>query len=446
MDTDNDGMPDLWEVAHQLNPVEDDADKDADGDKINNFSEFILSQESYSDTIDTDNDGMPDLWEVAHQLNPVEDDATKDADNDGESNLEEFLAQTDPQNNADAQFFLVDFNDAINLGGYYWRYEGQGQWKAFPGLGRQGGGRWRAWNTPYGQETKASTIVNSPGGKVSFYVEVWGDTLTFLIDGKVQGSWNTTVQQRKVEFDLPIGRHELAWVYSQKKTQHHGSNSVSVEKLYISALPDSDNDGVTDGWEYTYFENLETDFNTYDKALDQDNDGLTDIEEALAYSNPFKADSDQDGMPDLWEVTNKTDPGRYDRNEDADGDKINNFSEFILSQGNYSDTIDTDNDGMPDLWEVAHQLNPVEDDADKDADGDGTSNLEEFRTQTDPQIKVILSIKRLTLIKTVTWGASIGVMKDRVSGKLFLVLVGKEAVVGGHGILLMARKLRPVLL
>ncbi|RDH41380.1 hypothetical protein [Zooshikella ganghwensis] len=70
--------------------------------------------------------------------------------------------------------------------------------------------------------------MNSPGGKVSFYVEVWGDTLTFLIDGEVQGSWNTTVPQRKVEFDLPVGRHELAWVYSQKK---HNTMAVMLLRL-----------------------------------------------------------------------------------------------------------------------------------------------------------------------------------------------------------------------
>ncbi len=48
-------------------------------------------------TVDTDGDGMPDLWEVKHKLNPRDPaDADLDADGDGFTNLEEFEAKTDP--------------------------------------------------------------------------------------------------------------------------------------------------------------------------------------------------------------------------------------------------------------------------------------------------------------------------------------------------------------
>jgi serine/threonine protein kinase len=48
-------------------------------------------------TIDTDNDGMPDGWEIQHNLNPKINDATVDPDKDCKTNLTEYQNQTDPQ-------------------------------------------------------------------------------------------------------------------------------------------------------------------------------------------------------------------------------------------------------------------------------------------------------------------------------------------------------------
>ena len=46
---------------------------------------------------DSDNDGMPDEWEVKFQLNPHDaTDATQDKDKDGYTNVEEYLNGTDP--------------------------------------------------------------------------------------------------------------------------------------------------------------------------------------------------------------------------------------------------------------------------------------------------------------------------------------------------------------
>ena len=60
-----------------------------------------LAQGTAPNTLDgdTDNDGMPDLWEAAHGLKPMDpSDASLDPDNDGLSNLQEYRKGTDPHN------------------------------------------------------------------------------------------------------------------------------------------------------------------------------------------------------------------------------------------------------------------------------------------------------------------------------------------------------------
>jgi uncharacterized repeat protein (TIGR01451 family) len=67
---------------------------------------------------DTDQDGMPDLWETAHGFNPDDpSDAAGDADKDTVSNLDEFRAGTDP---LDAESYLeveriTAGNDGVRL-------------------------------------------------------------------------------------------------------------------------------------------------------------------------------------------------------------------------------------------------------------------------------------------------------------------------------------------
>jgi subtilisin family serine protease len=93
-DTDDDGMPDGWEVDHGLNPLVNDAALDPDSDGLTNLQEYTLG--THPKDSDTDDDGMPDGWENTHGLNPLANDASGDADSDGLTNLGEYQNNTDP--------------------------------------------------------------------------------------------------------------------------------------------------------------------------------------------------------------------------------------------------------------------------------------------------------------------------------------------------------------
>lgn len=88
----------------------------------------------------------------------------------------------------------------------------------------------------------------------------------------------------------------------------------------------SDGDPLPDEWEFAVFGSLDR-----DGTGDADGDGLADVEEWRAGTNPFVSDSDGDGIPDAWEVANglcPTDPA--DACGDSDGDGLSNDLEYRL--------------------------------------------------------------------------------------------------------------------
>jgi len=94
-DMDGDGMDDEWERGYGFDPTDpNDAFDDEDNDALINVREYEAGTDPFDP--DTDDDGMPDGWEVLHNLDPLRDDSDEDPDGDGYTNLEEYQGGSDP--------------------------------------------------------------------------------------------------------------------------------------------------------------------------------------------------------------------------------------------------------------------------------------------------------------------------------------------------------------
>lgn len=69
-DSDKDGLPDNWEIAHGMDPLNDqDALLDLDNDGLYALLEFMVG--TNPKLADSDGDGLPDGWEYRQKLDPL---------------------------------------------------------------------------------------------------------------------------------------------------------------------------------------------------------------------------------------------------------------------------------------------------------------------------------------------------------------------------------------
>lgn len=176
------------------------------------------------------------------------------------------------------------------------------------------------------------------------------------------------------------------------------AGTIPIGIAGFNSFPDTEGgtgDGLNDAWETFYFGNL-----TETAGGDPDGDLYTNAEEyqlGTDPANPLSSpDSDADGLNDGWEATYFFIPGdtreivlaKHDGTSDPDGDGYaNEQEETALTHPTTSQKpSDTDADGLIDSWEQFHfgSLAPLP--GDLGGDGDAFTNLQEQNAGSDPKL------------------------------------------------------------
>ncbi|WOO39344.1 hypothetical protein [Rubellicoccus peritrichatus] len=253
-DSDDDTLPDAWEVTHSLDPLDDGSgsisngpDGDPDSDTLLNSREYALGTNPRSN--DTDGDGLPDEWEIFYQLDPLsitdDDGANGNPDGDIYLNLQEYENGTNPVT-------IVD-NDG----------DGIADW----------------WETFYGATNPTNDPDNDGLNNLQEYQERTDPNNADTDDDGLPDGWEfmyalSPIDDGSVDVDNgAIGDPD----------EDGMSNSFEYANELDPQSEDGDNDGLKDIWEITYFKGI-TRYSTYD---DPDGDTFRNLQEFTYGSNPI---------------------------------------------------------------------------------------------------------------------------------------------------------------
>ena len=382
-DFDVDGLTNLDEYLLGTLANNPDSDNDSLGDfeEVNTYGTSPVLE-------DSDEDLMPDGFEVEHGLNPLNpNDGLVDSDNDGYNNTEEFKYGTNIFDNISYPTLVeITFESGDVPNDWFQPEYATTNWYV-TGLTAAEGSNSLASQAIGNDQAAIIAFTNEfAEGRLSFSAKVsseagWdyliitlNDTTVFALTGEIP--WN--------EFSIPVpeGLNTIQFIYAKDEIYSEGEDKAWVDNIAFSPL-DSDNDGMPNYWEN--INNLNPN-NPSDADQDPDNDNLTNYQEFKLRTDILSTDSDNDGMPDYWEFIHGLNPAlNSDAYQDLDADGLNNLQEF--QSGTLPNNTDTDQDGMSDSWEVRNNLSATSNDANLDADNDGLSNLQEHELGTNPTNK-----------------------------------------------------------